>query len=39
MIPDEITLPGTDMYLMFGFKSKIMVEKDKFMRLPMYVSL
>jgi len=39
MIPTELPIPGTDMYLLGGFDSSIHVTKDTYMRLPLSVSL
>ena len=39
LIPSEIHIPHTDMYLQFGFHDKILFKENQFMRLPMCFSL
>ena len=39
ILPTEIPIPGTNMYLLGGFDSSLHVTKDTYMRLPLSLSL
>jgi hypothetical protein len=39
MIPEEIHIPHTTMYLMGGFQSQLRVKEDSYMHLPLHFSL
>ena len=39
MIPSEIDIPGTDIYILGGFESSLHVSDNDYMRLPLSLSL